>query len=59
MNAQRKQQELPPDLRVFLTEVGAAVKEYLETKHRESRKIEALSKEGEENDESSRLLPGQ
>ena len=56
MGAKKQRQDLPPDLRVFLTEVGEAVKEYLETKHRESRKMEALSKGGEENDESSRLF---
>lgn len=59
MNAKKKRQELPPDLRVFLTEVGEAVKEYLETKHKETRKMEAFSKGGEDNDESSRIFPSQ
>lgn len=59
MSAKRKQQELPPDLRAFLREVGEAVTEYLETKHKESRKIGAMPKDGEKRDESSRLLPGQ
>lgn len=57
MSAKKERQEMPPDLRVFLTEVGEAVKEYLETKHKESRKMEELQEGGEENDESSRLLP--
>lgn len=59
MNAKKKRQELPSDLRVFLTEVGEAVKEYLETKRRESSKMETLTKGGEDNDESSRLFPSQ
>ena len=59
MGANNRQQELPPDLRVFLAEVGEAVKEYLETKHKESRKIQELSRDGEGNDESSRIFPSQ
>lgn len=58
MNTKKGQQKLPPDLRVFLAEVGEAVKEYLETKHKESRRIQGTPEDGEEGDESSRLLSG-
>lgn len=59
MGAKKRQQELPIDLRVFLAEVGEAVKEYLETKHKESRRIQERRREGEENDESSGIFPSQ
>lgn len=59
MSSKKGHQEMPPDLRVFLFEVGEAVREYLETKHKESRKMQDITKDSEESDESSRLLPGQ
>ena len=59
MSIKRHKTEPPRDLLVFLAEVGEAVKEYLETKHRERRTIRELTKDGEEENESSRVLPGQ
>ena len=59
MNAKNRQRELPSDLRVFLAEVGEAVKEYLETKHKESRKIQEAAREGEEKNESIRIFSSQ
>ena len=59
MESKRRQQELPPELRVFLAEIGEAVKEILETKHKESRKMQKSLKEGDEKNESSWILPGQ
>lgn len=59
MDSEKRQQELPPELRVFLAEVGEAVKELLETKHKESRRMQEKMKEGDQKNESSRILPGQ
>ena len=44
------------DIKVFLEEIGEVVKEYLETKHKERRKIPDLAEDGEDDNESRRIL---
>ena len=44
MSIKRHKMDPPRDLLVFLAEVGEAVKEYLETKHRERRTILRVDK---------------
>ena len=50
---------MPHEVRVFLSEVGEAVRDYLETKHRQSRTMKEGKLEGAGKDESSRVLSSQ
>ena len=51
--------QLPHEVRVFLSEVGEAVRDYLETKHRQSRKMGEEDQLGVQVNESSRILSRQ
>ena len=58
MDAQEKPTNFPPEVRIFLAELGEAVKEYLEQQRRERNKDGTGEAEGG-RDESSGIFPGE
>lgn len=56
MRSPKDRSELHVDIKVFLEEIGEVVKEYLETKQKERRKIPHLAEDGEDDNESRRIL---
>ena len=56
MRTTKDRSELHTDIKVFLEEIGEVVKEYLETKHKEGRKIPDPAEDGEDDNESRRIL---
>ena len=56
MRTTKDRNEPHSDIKVFLEEIGEVVKEYLETKHKERRKIPDIAASGEEDNESRRLF---
>ena len=56
MRPPKDRSELHTDIKLFLEEIGEVVKEYLETKHKESRKIPDSTEDCEDDDESRRLF---
>ena len=56
MRKTKDRSEPHSEIKVFLEEIGEVVKEYLETKHKERRKIPDLTEGGEDDNESRRLL---
>ena len=58
MDNQEMSSDFPPEVRIFLAELGEAVKEYLERQRRE-RVIDGTGGSEGDRDESSGILPGE